>query len=150
MNGNMRDVLLAMAMRHDGDFKKIYNDLQTKAPYTPEEINQAKQSTKYKYITIIDSDYPEILKEKNAPPFVLFYEGNLKLLDSKLPIKEMLTMSDNRAISTIKPITRQTKVELDYFVGCENQNDMKQLLSYMKGKGVDFKNYDKKDKTRER
>lgn len=150
MNGNMRDILLAMSMRHEGNFKKIYTDLQTKAPYTPEEINQAKQAVNYKYVTIIDSDYPETLKQKDCPPFILFYEGNLKLIDTKLPIKEMLTSSNNRAISTVKPITRKTEVEFDYFVGCENQNDMKSLLTFIKGKGFDFKNYDKKDKTRER
>lgn len=33
-----------------------------------------------KYITIVDDDYPDILKQISNPPFVLFYKGNKELL----------------------------------------------------------------------
>lgn len=37
----------------------------------------------YSFITIMDEDYPENLREIYNPPIALFYQGNIKLLSSK-------------------------------------------------------------------
>ena len=40
------------------------------------------EKLKCKYVTIFSDDYPEMLKQIDCPPFVLYYYGNLKLLDT--------------------------------------------------------------------
>ena len=36
------------------------------------------------YITILDDRYPDSLKAINYPPFVIYYKGDLSLLDTRL------------------------------------------------------------------
>ena len=66
-------------MKHEGDFKKIYESLKAKEPVDENEFIKLKRVLKTKYVTILDSNYPDFLKQVSCPPFVLFYEGNLKL-----------------------------------------------------------------------
>ncbi len=75
----MNNVLLYFALKHDGDFEKIYNDIKAKVPVDENEFIKLKRVLKTKYVTILDSNYPDFLKQVSCPPFVLFYEGNLKL-----------------------------------------------------------------------
>lgn len=43
-----------------------------------------KMKRQFKYITIIDDVYPTLLKESYQPPLILFYEGNINLLNIPL------------------------------------------------------------------
>lgn len=76
---NMDNVLLYFSLKHEGDFKKIYESLKAKEPVDENEFIKLKRVLKTKYVTILDSNYPDFLKQVSCPPFVLFYEGNLKL-----------------------------------------------------------------------
>lgn len=71
---NAREILLALAIKNNGDWDSIYNDLVEKV-MPPEEVEYNG-----KYITILDEEYPEELKHILKPPFILFYEGNIDLL----------------------------------------------------------------------
>lgn len=42
-----------------------------------------KKRIKCHYTTIFSSDYPETLKNINCPPFVLYYYGNIELVNEK-------------------------------------------------------------------
>ena len=46
------------------------------------ERKKVIESINCKYTTIISDDYPNFLKEISCPPFVLFYKGDLKTLNS--------------------------------------------------------------------
>jgi DNA processing protein len=49
--------------------------------WTSHELDQAVEANRdYPYLTIIDAEYPAILKEIFCPPLVLFYAGNLAIL----------------------------------------------------------------------
>ena len=50
-------------------------------PY--EEVMKAYNSLPCKVMTYLDYDYPERLKQIKHPPFVLFYYGDISLLDKK-------------------------------------------------------------------
>lgn len=54
------------------------------AVYTDEDLKAEarKQYRQLQFITRLDSEYPERLKESFEPPTVLFYRGNLKLLNT--------------------------------------------------------------------
>ena len=58
----------------------MLNDIQNKNLATSEELE--KMVFTGDFITILDKEYPEALKQSYKPPFVLFYKGNLNLLNN--------------------------------------------------------------------
>ena len=68
-----REILAQYSWKHDGDWAKIAQALQTHEPL----------SRRYQcgnYITIYDELYPPQLRSLRHPPWVLFYRGNPELL----------------------------------------------------------------------
>ena len=63
--------------------RKSLKALQAKEKVSQEERREAVAKVNSKYTTIISSDYPDALKEISCPPFVLFYHGNLNILNGK-------------------------------------------------------------------
>ena len=79
-----RDLLIALSCRYQGDAKKIRDAIVRKEMLEEEEIESALASVKSKTVTILDEDYPKSLLRMPSPPFVLYYYGDLSLLeDSK-------------------------------------------------------------------
>lgn len=72
-----RDILIALALRHSGDWNKIMKSIREKDALTEEELAQAAETPA---ITLIDAEYPTSLKQCDRPPFVLFYKGDVNLL----------------------------------------------------------------------
>lgn len=71
-------ILVALAIKHNGDWKAIQSDIRAKAE-SKGEVESAYMEraeailNEGKAITIIDDAYPSILRERtNQPPFVLF------------------------------------------------------------------------------
>lgn len=82
----MEEILLYLSIKYDGDFQKILKALQEKEPVDQEKANEVEKELfekGYKYTTIISEDYPNELKLINCPPFVIYYKGNLDLLNEK-------------------------------------------------------------------
>lgn len=79
----MNNILLYFAVKYYGDFEKIYQAIMNQEKCNYDEVEKIKKSITCKYTTIISSDYPLKLKNLNRPPFVLFYDGDLTLLDKK-------------------------------------------------------------------
>lgn len=83
---NAREMLIALAIKYEGEWENIYRDIQNKVFLSQEEID----TYLFKYsedfvnaVTILDSNYPDYLKNIEKPPFVLFYKGNLNLLNAE-------------------------------------------------------------------
>ncbi|MDE5767737.1 MAG: hypothetical protein K2H56_04310 [Malacoplasma sp.] len=77
----MRNVLLYFAIKHNGDWEKIYDSISNKEMISDAICLETKNSIKKNWLTILDDNYPEELKKILKPPFILFYEGNVKLLN---------------------------------------------------------------------
>lgn len=77
----MEEVLVYFALKYHGEFDMIFKALEDKEVVDPELKKELFASCKSSYTTIISEDYPEILRSINCPPFVLFYYGDLSLLD---------------------------------------------------------------------
>lgn len=77
----MRKILLYFALKYNGDYKKIYEAIQNKEIADKEELENIETKINCKYITIIDSNYPLYLRNISMPPLVLFYYGNINLLN---------------------------------------------------------------------
>lgn len=78
-----RKILIYLAVKYDGDPFKIINAVRTRededVPYS--EIEKVCDSIKSKVITYLDKDFPGNLKKMFRPPLVLFYYGDITLLD---------------------------------------------------------------------
>lgn len=109
----MKKILLYLSVKYNGDFQKILKALQEKEPVDKEKANEVEKELfekGYKYTTIISEDYPNELKFINCPPFVIYYKGNLNLLNenSKKPLINIVGTrnSDFYGERTVQNITR--------------------------------------------
>src|SRR5450830_732943 len=88
-----------LAKFFDDDFEKFWDDsrkqlkdilpkevldkfLEARDQYSAEKEIRKLELIKAKYTTIYDIDYPPLLKEIYSPPFVIYYKGNVKILNS--------------------------------------------------------------------
>lgn len=78
-----REVLLYFTYKYNSNWENILNAIKKRESFTIEELNEAKENNKNNFITILDENYPEALKCINKPPLVLFYKGDLSLLDKR-------------------------------------------------------------------
>ena len=76
-----REVLLYFALKYEGDYEKIIESIRNKVKI--EEDDYLKQVTTFEgeYLTIVDENYPERFKKIYRPPLVVFYRGEIALLD---------------------------------------------------------------------
>lgn len=79
----MEEILLYLAFKYQGQFDKIYQAIQRKEVADEEELAVFKAKLKSNYTTIVSDDYPNALKQIACPPFVLFYYGDLSLVNEK-------------------------------------------------------------------
>lgn len=82
-----REILAYYACRYNGDWNRI-----AKAEICHEEPLVTEIPTPY--ITICDAAYPDMLKQLRYPPFVLFYEGDITLMQ-----KSCVTVIGSRKIT---------------------------------------------------
>ena len=79
----MEELVLYFSLKYDGDFNKIYQAILDKEPINEMLKNELKKKIRCKYTTLFSHDYPEVLKQINCPPFVLYYYGDLSLINRK-------------------------------------------------------------------
>lgn len=80
-----RDILILLSVKNKGNWEDIFLDIRTKASISDEAVQEVLEKLEVagvKTITLIDDNYPELLRHTYKPPFVLFYTGDGKLLSS--------------------------------------------------------------------
>jgi DNA processing protein len=85
---NKREKLIGYAVKYSGDYNKIIKALEKN-----EQIEM--DISMYQAITILDDIYPFKLKELASPPIVLFYKGDINLINN-----ETVGIVGSRKIST--------------------------------------------------
>jgi len=78
---NQREILLYFALKYNGNWDDIYEAIKKKLPIIEEEFHALKSKLKSNYFTILDAEYPLSFKGVNKPPFVIFYYGDINLLN---------------------------------------------------------------------
>ena len=78
----MEEILAYFAIKYEGDWDRIYSAINKKEKVDTEEMKKLLVSNNCKYITLIGNDYPYRLKHIYKPPFVLFYKGDISLLNT--------------------------------------------------------------------
>ena len=77
----MNDILVYFAIKYKGDWDSIYSAINKKERVDSEEVKRVVSECNFQYITLLDSNYPQRLKNIYKPPFVLFYIGDVDLLN---------------------------------------------------------------------
>lgn len=78
----MRNILIYFAIKYEGDYKKILNAIKNKEEVPSDKIEKIK-SLNIKALTCIDKEYPSCFKNCYQPPFVLFYKGDISLINNQ-------------------------------------------------------------------
>ena len=78
-----RPLLIYFAVKYEGDYDKILMALQLKEDAPIKEVEKVNKALKCKTLTLLDYDYPLRLKQITYPPIVLFYYGDITLLDNE-------------------------------------------------------------------
>ena len=73
---HLREAILYYSIQSMGDWSKIAKAIHNKETFKTIEYP-------FPYITIIDKEYPEAFKKLRYPPWILFYQGNLSLLNQE-------------------------------------------------------------------
>lgn len=111
-----RKILLYLHLKHNGDWQKIYecvSDRESMRKLDEEEIDRVCDSFKGNYITAIDKEYPKVLLQScYKPPFVLFYEGDLKVL----------TNSNKKIAIGSKKVVSETEIKIAEKIIVDKEN----------------------------
>ena len=75
-----KEILLALSYKYNGDWDKIYDAIKRKEKIDDDFLENALKSINSNYVTIVDDEYPTVLKDIYKPPFVLYYHGNINLI----------------------------------------------------------------------
>lgn len=75
-----REILLFLSIYGEGKWDAIYDLLVKRILFSDEFMNETIQSIKSKYVTILDPEYPSWLKNIYHPPFVLYYYGDISII----------------------------------------------------------------------
>lgn len=79
-----KELLIYLAVRYQGDWTSIYNHISQRLDVSKDDVKKANQELSCDAVTIIDEEkYPKILLHCPRPPFVLFYRGNINLIQEE-------------------------------------------------------------------
>ena len=81
-----KEIMLYLAVKYKGNYDEMYNAIRSKLPLKEEDVERVSESIGCKYVTILDQEYPQQLRTAIRPPFVLFYKGNLELINGSIPL----------------------------------------------------------------
>jgi len=105
-----RDILIFLSLKYKGCWDDIYGAIKRKEPIDDLSFNDLMATLKAETMTIIDKNYPEHLKQCHKPPFVLFYYGDLSLLER--PQETIAYIGSRKASEYGKRMTRLIVSEL--------------------------------------
>ncbi|MCD7893068.1 MAG: hypothetical protein LUG60_05125 [Erysipelotrichaceae bacterium] len=139
--GKINDTLMCLAMKYNGNFDDILDAVKSHEDIDYDAMASYKKELRYKYTTMIKNDYPEFLKDTDGPPIVLFYEGDATLMNKDDTMIYSVNSNKHRFIVSVKSATFKNEEVLDYCAACENQNDLDEILSYLKRREPGLKDY---------
>lgn len=106
-------VLIAFAYQYQGDLRKMVNAINQYQEIDQNLVDQIEKLVVQKQIqavTIVDPNYPAGLKKIDNPPPVIFYQGDLKLLNND-PV--LIVGSGDIIKNDLKNLKNQTVVVFD-------------------------------------
>lgn len=74
MKLSSREILLYLTLKYGNDWDKIYSVIRNKEDIDYKDAEKVCDEYPGEYITLLDKEYPEILKHTYHPPFVLLIQ----------------------------------------------------------------------------
>ena len=99
----MEKLILLLLKKYHSNWDVIYETIKNKEQVDWSEVNSYKPKLECDYLPIISNNYPDKLKTIYMPPFALFYDGNIKLID-KYVISIVGKLSKSEVDNLIKSI----------------------------------------------
>ncbi len=135
----MENLILYFSLRYGGDYRKIYNAFLRKEKVDEklmESLFDKLKEMKCKYATIFSDDYPSQLKTIDNPPFVIYYYGDLSLIQTKvLGITGTREPSEYGKMATEKLVKESVKNNYTIINGMEKGIDSLVLRNTIKNNG---------------
>lgn len=104
------EILGYIALAYSGDWDRMYECIKKRwkfdVPTALEELSKLSDD----YVTLVDSKFPETLKNLRRPPFTLFYRGNYELL--RHPEKTVTIVGSRECGEYGRQMTRKIVSEL--------------------------------------
>lgn len=119
----MNTILLYFSIKYKGNWDAIFSALENKEHVSLTEIQKLEREIKkknYSYITILDNNYPVKLKAAYKPPFVIWYEGDIELLNNMLLCLsgEQVNDVDKKRIDKFLPeVNKNHRLVMGHFKG---------------------------------
>ena len=92
-----RTLILCASLLVDGDYYGMVDLISNGKEFVTKELLERAKNIKSKYITILDDDFPPILKEVYHPPMIIYYYGDISLLQD---LKSNVAIIGSREPST--------------------------------------------------
>ena len=92
-----REKILYYALKYRGDWDKIYADLSSGIDPDEKEALELNKTVASNYITILDEIYPDCLRRTPKAPFILFYHGDISLIEES---RQKIAVVGSRKYST--------------------------------------------------
>lgn len=74
--------LLAISKKMNGDYSKIHKYINSKKPLLYDyDFEFFLNENNIKYVSILDDDYPLLLRNIYNPPYILYFKGDLSLIN---------------------------------------------------------------------
>ncbi len=124
---SMNDILLYFSLKYNGDFNKIYTALQNKEQLNIDEFYKLKDKLKSKYTTILDETYPNKLRKVSNPPFVLYYEGDIDMLENDLTAIDGTLNPDKEGENITRSVTEEL-LENEYCIITKMNNGIASIV----------------------
>ena len=128
---NMRDVLGYFAYKYNGDSTKILEAIERKEPVSNDQIKAMHKKLDYDFFTVVDDNYPEMLKHINNPPIVMFYKGDIGLISEENEIIGKQTYDGIRMLHAYDTNITNKGIEINCVMACECHDDMDMLIEHM-------------------
>ncbi|MFA6829214.1 MAG: DNA-processing protein DprA [Bacilli bacterium] len=114
MDTTVRDVLLYLSVKYQGNWNLMYKAIKNKQPFSNENVTDAYNKTKTEFLALTDENYPEGLKNQPNPPFILYYYGNINLLNEGYRLSSIGTRTPSLYQSDmVYKLIKETERELD-------------------------------------
>lgn len=135
----MKELILYFSLKYNGDFQKIYQAIAIKERVDEElknELFKKFEKSKCNYVTLIDCNYPKVFEKIKMPPFVLYYHGNLNLINEKTVGVVGTHKPNNYGLKATNDIVNQlTYVDYTIVNGVANGIEIKAMEKVMNNKG---------------
>lgn len=95
-----REILVYFAYIFDGDWDQIYKAIKEKRKINFNDVEELIKKEERNYITLLDDRYPQCLRNIYKPPFVLFYHGDLTLLERYRKTVSIIGIKDGSEYTT--------------------------------------------------